>query len=69
MVDARNEAVGRLYKGKDGEHLVNVALSRARHKLTVVGDVVCLSKKGGAIGALVSNKVRGVFNHLCNMIN
>ncbi len=30
--------IGRLYAGEEGERLINVAVSRARHKLIMVGD-------------------------------
>lgn len=37
IVDAYNESVGILYKGEQGERLVNVAISRAKSKLIIVG--------------------------------
>jgi superfamily I DNA and/or RNA helicase len=37
IVDAYNESVGILYKGERGERLVNVAISRAKCKLIIVG--------------------------------
>ncbi|WP_346855399.1 AAA domain-containing protein [uncultured Draconibacterium sp.] len=37
IVDAYNESVGILYKGERGERLVNVAISRAKSKLIIVG--------------------------------
>lgn len=30
--------IGKIYTGDDGEHLLNVAISRARHKLIIVGE-------------------------------
>ena len=33
-----NKSIGRLYHGKEGERLLNVAVSRARHKLIIVCD-------------------------------
>lgn len=45
IVDCRNvtngksPCVGKIYNGKEGEQLLNVAISRARHKLIVVGDI------------------------------
>ncbi len=45
IVDCRNVTndksphIGRIYNGKEGEQLLNVAISRARHKLIVVGDI------------------------------
>ncbi|RLJ60761.1 AAA domain-containing protein [Lacinutrix venerupis] len=38
IVDNCEKNVGLLYKGFGGERLVNVALSRAKHKLIIVGD-------------------------------
>lgn len=38
IVDNSEKNIGRLYKGMHGERLVNVALSRAKHKLIIVGD-------------------------------
>ena len=47
MVDSRHEKIGNLYTGKEGERLVNVAISRAIGKLIVVGDVRNLSEGDG----------------------
>ncbi|WP_434036184.1 DEAD/DEAH box helicase [Formosa sp. 4Alg 33] len=38
IVDNSDKNIGRLYKGVQGERLLNVALSRAKHKLIIVGD-------------------------------
>ena len=38
IVDNSDKNIGLLYKGINGERLVNVALSRAKHKLIIVGD-------------------------------
>ncbi|MDO7173712.1 DEAD/DEAH box helicase [Mariniflexile sp. AS56] len=38
IVDNCEKNIGILYKGFGGERLVNVALSRAKHKLIIVGD-------------------------------
>ncbi|MDW5289134.1 DEAD/DEAH box helicase [Formosa sp. PL04] len=38
IVDNCEKNIGRLYKGLQGERLLNVALSRAKHKLIIVGD-------------------------------
>ncbi|MDO7138129.1 DEAD/DEAH box helicase [Algibacter lectus] len=38
IVDNCDKNIGMLYKGIQGERLVNVALSRAKHKLIIVGD-------------------------------
>lgn len=39
IVDAPNEKLGLLYQHEMGERLLNVALSRAKRKLIVVGDI------------------------------
>ena len=38
IVDNSDKKIGMLYQGIHGERLVNVALSRAKHKLVIVGD-------------------------------
>ena len=38
LENGKSNKIGRLYSGKDGERLLNVAVSRARHKLIVVCD-------------------------------
>lgn len=38
LENGKPNTIGRLYSGKDGERLLNVAVSRARHKLIVVCD-------------------------------
>ncbi|MFB9055979.1 DEAD/DEAH box helicase [Mariniflexile ostreae] len=38
IVDNSEKNIGMLYKGFQGERLLNVALSRAKHKLIIVGD-------------------------------
>lgn len=38
VVDSSERRIGQLYKGNTGERLVNVAISRAKQKLIVVGD-------------------------------
>lgn len=38
LVDDRHSGPGRLYEGDSGERLINVAISRAKGKLIVVGD-------------------------------
>ncbi len=39
VINAKSPHVGKIYNGKEGEQLLNVAISRARHKLIVVGDI------------------------------
>lgn len=38
FVDAPNQSIGKIYRGKEGERLVNVAISRAKSLLVLVGD-------------------------------
>lgn len=38
LVDTRNHKIGRLYHQETGERLTNVAISRAKGKLVIVGD-------------------------------
>lgn len=74
IVDNRDKKVGLLYKGVNGERLVNVALSRAKHKLIIIGDpnVFSINDELGE----VSKKLRSLMvdlrlsgNHLKLKIN
>jgi superfamily I DNA and/or RNA helicase len=38
LVESRNHKIGNLYHGETGDRLINVAISRAKDKLIVVGD-------------------------------
>lgn len=38
FVDAPNQSIGKIYRSKEGERLVNVAISRAKSLLVLVGD-------------------------------
>ena len=38
LVEARNYKIGRLYHGDTGNRLANVAISRAKNKLVIIGD-------------------------------
>lgn len=38
FVDAPNQSIGKIYKGEEGERLVNVAISRAKSLIVLVGD-------------------------------
>lgn len=53
--------IGKLYAGNDGERLINVAISRARHKLIVVCDPDYLCD---IPGNTISDKSRNVFEKL-----
>lgn len=52
---------GKLYSGEQGEQLLNVAISRARHKLIVVCDPKSLNNPPGGN---ISNKSITIFNKL-----
>lgn len=52
---------GRIYAGEQGEQLLNVAISRARHKLIVVCDPDYLS---ACPGGVISDKSIKIFNSL-----
>ena len=52
---------GKIYAGEQGEHLINVAVSRARHKLIVVCDPDFIDKCPGGV---VSDRTKSVFNKL-----
>lgn len=52
---------GKIYAGTQGEQLLNVAISRAKHKLIIVCDPDYLSVSPGGI---ISNKTQSIFNNL-----
>ena len=52
---------GRIYAGEQGEQLLNVAISRARHKLIVVGEPDYLLLCPGGV---ISDKSKSIFNRL-----
>lgn len=52
---------GRIYGGEDGEQLLNVAISRAKHKLIVVCDPECIKR---CPGGKVSDRTKTIFNYL-----
>jgi superfamily I DNA and/or RNA helicase len=52
---------GRIYAGEQGEQLLNVAISRAKHKLIVVCDPDYLSICPGGV---ISDKSKIIFNTL-----
>ena len=52
---------GRIYAGEQGEQLLNVAISRARHKLIVVCDPEYISL---CPGGTISDKSRRIFDSL-----
>lgn len=67
FVDSRNStkktggAIGKIYGGSEGEQLLNVAVSRPRHKLIGVGDIDFLSNP---VGNIMSNTTARVFQTL-----
>jgi len=63
LVDAPNEKIGLLYQGKTGERLINVAVSRAKHKLIIVGNVKMFLEGGGhTLESDLSKKVLKTIN-------
>lgn len=56
-----NSYFGKIYAGEQGEQLLNVAISRARHKLIVVCEPDYLKLCPGGI---ISDKSRSIFNKL-----
>lgn len=62
LVEESSFPVSRLLNAKDGERLITVALTRARHKLIVVGDTRRFDYSSGIAG--VSNKVCQVLKSL-----
>jgi superfamily I DNA and/or RNA helicase len=62
VVDDRTMAVGQLYRNNGGERLVNVAISRARSKLFIVGDERLFSMAGMA--HMASKHLVSLFNDL-----
>ena len=61
LENGRPNTIGRLYSGNDGERLLNVAVSRARHKLIVVCDPEYIINIPG--NTITSNS-RTLFNKL-----
>ena len=57
---------GRIYGGENGEQLMNVAVSRARHKLIVVCDPDYITKSPGGV---ISYKTQLIFNSLLRARN
>ena len=54
--------IGKIFKGEEGERLMNVAVSRAKHKLIVVCDPTYISSLPG--GAILGNTQK-IFLKLC----
>ncbi len=52
---------GKIYTGEQGEQLLNVAISRARHKLIVVCDPDYIRTSPGGV---ISDKTQSIFNNL-----
>ena len=57
--------IGRLYAGEEGERLLNVAVSRARNKLIVIGDPTYMNN---IPGNTLTYKTRRVFRELCRYV-
>ena len=61
IVDAFNEPIGILYKDENGERLVNVAVSRAKSKLIIVGHNRIFHECSG--GDTVSNEIKKIMSN------
>ena len=57
----KNPYFGKIYSGEQGEQLLNVAISRAKHKLIVVCDPDYLKTSPGGV---VTDKTVSIFNNL-----
>lgn len=64
IVDAFNEPIGSLYRGNTGERLVNVAVSRAKSKLIIVGHNRIFHECTG--GDLISIQIKKVMSAAWN---
>ena len=53
--------IGQLYYGEEGERLMNVAVSRARHKLILVCDPEYIKN---ILGDKITDKTRSLFYKL-----
>lgn len=62
LVESKNNRLGRLYWLNTGERLVNVAISRAKSKLIVIGDIEAI--KAGKGHNNISPKIMRVLNSL-----
>lgn len=60
-INNKEANIGRIYAGTEGEQLINVAISRARHKLIIVGDRAFAQKIPG-------NKVSSKFRKMMNIL-
>lgn len=67
IVEKSPTPVGKLFKGKVGEQLVNVVLSRAKYKIIIVGDNKRFGYDTGITS--VSNKVCQVLSNLDKKVN
>ena len=61
LENGKSNTIGRLYSGYDGERLLNVAVSRARHKLIVVCDPEYIKN---IPGNTITTNSRTLFNKL-----
>ena len=62
LVESSHTKLGRLYMHETGERLVNVAISRAKSKLIIVGDIKAINMNAGSNN--VRQKVFKVFENL-----
>lgn len=62
LVESSHTKLGRLYIHETGQRLVNVAISRAKSKLIIVGDIKAIIMNAGSNN--LKHKVFKVFEHL-----
>lgn len=62
LVESSHTKLGRLYMHETGERLVNVAISRAKSKLLIVGDIEAITNNAGSNN--IRHKVFKVFENL-----
>ena len=62
LVESSHTKLGRLYMHDTGQRLVNVAISRAKSKLIIVGDIKAISMNAGSNN--LKHKVFKVFEHI-----
>lgn len=61
--DGKKSRIGKIYAGKEGEHLLNVAISRAKHKLIIVGEADFIRNVPGNV---ITPRTQKIFSRLCD---
>lgn len=62
LVDSKDKPLGKLYQREQGQRLMNVAITRAKSKLVVVGDIDAIIHGGGS-GGKITSSLRRVMNN------